>query len=100
MTRATQLAMCFVGISGTLGCQTQPAGPRGPLYHEYPQQQQVRVQEVCNNVAASHFVVEQRRIYFKQVGTGEELVMPHYNTALPDGYYFCGNPLVEQGRLE
>ena len=69
-------------------------------YHEYPTAQNERVTEICDHVAASHFVVEQRMVYFRKVGSKVDINMPHYNTALPDGYYFCSEPLLPKSHLE
>ena len=62
--------------------------------------QNERVTEICDHVAASHFVVEQRMVYFRKVGSKVDINMPHYNTALPDGYYSCSEPLLPKSHLE
>jgi hypothetical protein len=39
-------------------------------------------------------------VYFRKAGTKDDINMPHYNTALPDGYYFCSDPLLPKSHLE
>ena len=81
-------------------CKTQNNQISHPYYHEYPTTQEERVSEICSHVAASHFVVEKRIVYFRKAGTKDDINMPHYNTALPDGYYFCSDPLLPKSHLE
>ena len=43
---------------------------------------------VCQNTDASHFRIENKLVWLKHKG-GREIVLKHYNSLLPDGYYFC-----------
>ena len=90
----------IIGAFHLSACKTQNKQISHPYYHEYPTTHEERVTEICDHVAASHFVVEQRMVYFRKVGSKVDINMPHYNTALPDGYYFCGEPLLPKSHLE
>ena len=89
-----------IGAFHLSACKTKNKQISHPYYHEYPTTQEERVTEICDHVAASHFVVEKRMVYFRKVGTKDDINMPHYNTALPDGYYFCSDPLLPKSHLE
>ena len=43
---------------------------------------------VCQNTDASHFQVEKNLVRLKRQD-GKEIILKHYNSVLPDGYYFC-----------
>ena len=90
----------IIGAFHLSACKTQNNPISHPYYHEYPTTQEERVTEICNHVAASHFVVEKRMVYFRKAGTKDDINMPHYNTALPDGYYFCSYILLPKSHLE
>jgi hypothetical protein len=88
------------GVFYLSACTTQNKQIPHPYYHEYPTAQKERITEICDHVAASHFVVEKRVVYFRKAGPKEDINMPHYNTALPDGYYSCSDPLLLKSHLE
>ena len=88
----------LAGIADALTGKSSPISAE--KLNEDPTTQEERVTEICNHVAASHFVVEKRMVYFRKAGTKDDINMPHYNTALPDGYYFCSDPLLPKSHLE
>jgi hypothetical protein len=83
-----------------LACTTHNKPITRPYFHEYPTAQKERVTEICDHVAASHFVVEKRLVYFRRAETKDDINMPYYNTELPDGYYFCSDLLLPKSHLE
>lgn len=96
----SEIALYTMGTFYLSACTTESKKIPQPYYREYPTAQNERVTEICDHVAASHFVVEQRMVYFRKVGSKVDINMPHYNTALPDGYYFCSEPLLPKSHLE
>ena len=88
------------GILQISACTTQNNQIPHPYYHAYPTAQKERITEICDHVAASHFVVEKRVVYFRKIDSKDDIGMPHYNTALQDGYYFCSDPLLPKSHLE
>ena len=88
------------GILQISACTTQNKQIPHPYYHAYPNAQNERITEICDHVAASHFVVEKRVVYFRKIDSKDDIGMPHYNTALQDGYYFCSDPLLPKSHLE
>ena len=96
----SEIALFSMWIFYLSACTTESKKIPQPYYREYPTAQNERVIEICDHVAASHFVVEQRMVYFRKVGSKVDINMPHYNTALPDGYYFCSEPLLPKSHLE
>jgi len=57
-------------------------------YVHYPNSLRKQVELVCQNTDASHFRVENLRVWLKQLDE-KELELKHYNSLLPDGYYIC-----------
>ena len=57
-------------------------------YVNHPKILHKQVELVCQNTDASHFLVENLLVLLKRQD-GKELELIHYNSLLPDGYYFC-----------
>ena len=66
------------------GCSIPPE----KTYVNHPETLRKQADLVCQNTDASHFLVENQLVLLKHQG-GRELEMKHYNSLLPDGYYFC-----------
>ncbi|HBL56307.1 MAG TPA: hypothetical protein DDZ36_10675 [Deltaproteobacteria bacterium] len=66
------------------GCSNFPE----KTYVQSPKSFRKQVNLVCLQTDASHFTVRNLRVRFKLLN-GEELELKHYNSLLPDGYYFC-----------
>ena len=58
------------------------------IYFSHPDSLHRQVEMVCLNTDASHFIVRDLRVWLKQ-NEGKEIELKHYNSLLPDGYYFC-----------
>ena len=66
------------------GCLSPPE----KTYVNHPQTLRKHADLVCQNTDASHFRVVNQIVLLKHMG-GMELELKHYNSLLPDGYYFC-----------
>ena len=55
---------------------------------KHPKILRKRVELVCQKTDASHFQVEDQVVRLR-CQDGKELELKHYNSLLPDGYYFC-----------
>ena len=66
------------------GCSSPPE----KTYVNHPETLRKQADLVCQNTDASHFRVENQTVRLKRQG-GKELELKHYNSLLPDGYYFC-----------
>ncbi len=74
----------FLKLIFVSGCSNFPQ----KTYVENPKSLRKQVELVCLNTDASHFRVENLRVRLKKLDDGE-LELKHYNSLLPDGYYFC-----------
>ncbi|MGK5093687.1 hypothetical protein WDW89_16960 [Deltaproteobacteria bacterium TL4] len=58
-------------------------------YTSYPKDIQNQVNLICQDVAASHFVVRDHQVLLKNRKDGSIFTITHFQTKLPDNYYFC-----------
>ena len=77
----TLLFLTLVTVSGCSNVNEK-------TYVRHPKSLRKQVELVCLNTDASHFKVENLRVRLKQIDD-KELELKHYNSLLPDGYYFC-----------
>ena len=66
------------------GCSKLPE----KTYVNHPKILHKKVELVCQNTDASHFQIENQLVLLKSQD-GKEHELRHYNSLLPDGYYFC-----------
>jgi len=83
------LYLFFLGLPAFLlitvsGCSKLPE----KTYVNHPKILHKQVALVCQNTDASHFKIENQLVLLKRQD-GKELELRHYNSLLPDGYYFC-----------
>jgi hypothetical protein len=83
------LYLYFLGLPALLlitvsGCSKLPE----KTYVNHPKILHKQVELVCQNSDASHFLIENQMVLLKSQ-EGKELELRHYNSLLPDGYYFC-----------
>ena len=83
------LYLFFLGLPALLlitisGCSNLPQ----KIYVNHPKILRKQAELVCQNTDASHFRVENQLVKLKR-HDGKELNLKHYNSLLPDGYYFC-----------
>jgi hypothetical protein len=82
------LYLFFLGLPPLLlitisGCSKLPE----KTYVNHPKILYKQVELVCQNTDASHFQIKNKLVLLRQ--GGKELELRHYNSLLPDGYYFC-----------
>ena len=75
------LVLLTIAISGCTSLKEK-------IYVSHPDSLHRQVEMVCLNTDASHFIVRDLRVWLKQ-NEGKEIELKHYNSLLPDGYYFC-----------
>ena len=66
------------------GCSNIPE----KTYVQHPKTFRKQAEFVCQNTDASHFRVKKQQVQLRR-HNGNELELKHYNSLLPDGYYFC-----------
>jgi hypothetical protein len=66
------------------GCSSLPE----KTYDQTPKSFSRQVKIVCLHTDASHFTVRNLLVRLKK-HDGTEIELKHYNSLLPDGYYFC-----------
>ena len=54
---------------------------------------------ICQNINTSDFRVENNLVKIKKKD-GKEIDVIHYNSLLPDGYYFCSEHISNSRSLE
>ena len=74
-------ALLLITVSGCSSLQEK-------TYINHPKTLRKQADLVCQNTDASHFRVENQLVLLKR-HDGKELELKHYNSLLPDGYYFC-----------
>ena len=74
-------ALLLISVSGCSNLQEK-------TYINHPKTLRKQADLVCQNTDASHFRVENQLVRLKR-HDGKELELKHYNSLLPDGYYFC-----------
>ena len=74
-------ALILINISGCLKLPEKTFVNHHKILHKH-------VELVCQNTDASHFLIENQMLLLK-LQEGKELELRHYNSLLPDGYYFC-----------
>jgi len=94
------LYLFFLGLPALLlitvsGCSKLPE----KIYVNHPNILHQQVELVCQNTDASHFQVENQLVLLKRQD-GKELQLRHYNSLLPDGYYFCTRQNSKSSILE
>ena len=57
-------------------------------YTKIPNDVHQQAEKVCNNIDGSQFIVRDLRVWLKKEDESE-IVLKHYKSILPDGYYFC-----------
>ena len=57
-------------------------------YNRIPGTVHKQAEKVCNNIDGTHFIVRDRLVWLKKKDNSE-IVLNHYKSILPDGYYFC-----------
>jgi hypothetical protein len=82
------LYLFFLGLPPLLlitisGCSKLPE----KIYVNHPKILYKQVELVCQNTDASHFQIKNKLVLLRQ--GGKKLELRHYNSLLPDGYYFC-----------
>jgi len=82
------------GISS--GCQDKG---RPLTYRGYSSKVQKHVDQICQNVAVTHFVVENRQVLLKEKNSSEVLSLRAYQTNLSNGYYYCSSK-IQKSNLE
>ena len=73
-------AILLIAVPGCSKLQKKTFVNHPKLFYE-------RADLVCQNTDASHFQVENQLIQLKR-HDGKEIELKHYNSFLPDGYYF------------
>ena len=68
-------------------------------YVQHPKTFRKQAEFVCQNTDASHFRVEKQQVQLRR-HNGNELELKHYNSLLPDGYYFCTRQKRKSSILE
>jgi hypothetical protein len=83
------LYLFFLGLPAFLlitvsGCSKLPE----KTYVKHPKILRKQAEFVCQNTNASHFKIENQLVQLRRQD-GKELELRHYNSLLPEGYYFC-----------
>ena len=68
-------------------------------FDDHPKEFYEKAEIVCKKTNASHFKVKENIVYFRKK-SDIELKQVHYNSLLPDGYYFCSGQLRESSILD
>jgi hypothetical protein len=69
------------------------------IYISHPDSLRKQVNMVCSNIDTSNFIVRDLRVWLNQKD-GKEIELKHYNSLLPDGYYFCTRQQRQSSILE
>ncbi len=77
------------------GCSNIPE----KTYVQHPKTFRKQAKFVCQNTDASHFRVKKQQVQLRR-HNGNELELKHYNSLLPDGYYFCTRQKRKSSILE
>jgi hypothetical protein len=83
------LYLFFLGLPALLlitvsGCSKLPE----KIYVNHSKTLHKQVELVCQNTDASNFKIRNQLVLLRRQD-GKELELRHYNSLLPDGYYFC-----------
>lgn len=80
-----------------IGCQsTKPT----LSYQDYSHKTQKHIDQICSRLTATHFIVREKKIIVKKKASGELIKLKHYESHLPDGYYYCKQRSLPESHLE
>ena len=78
-------AFVILGILQACSNETQST----KIYKNSPKVLLKRVEWICGNADIPQFLIRDRKLYAHSKKDGETMYLKHFNTSLPDGYYFC-----------
>lgn len=84
-----RMPLFYFGMSILLSTTSCSSGIASKPYGDKPPEISRRVDDFCEGLAVTHFVVQNRLVIVKKKNSPETFNLRHIRTSLPDGYYFC-----------